>query len=391
MKYFSVPADFKKATIDEYARLNEAYPDAKVIDTYGNISVDNRMESGRVIDQLPQVDILDLAEYIDYSRSRGIGFNYTLNAPSMQNREFTREGLRDMRNFLAKLHKAGVRSLTISLPPLIEFVQSLPFDFKIRASTLCYITNANKAAAFKKKGLEKIVVDEAINKDFFTLKKICRVFGPGVEVIVNPICQKNCNYRMFHYNQISKDSVADTSRVSTNYYEHRCVLQRFESPGHLLRISWIRPEDLHYYTAVGVNYFKLQGRHTFHKGGDIVRTVKVYMDQSFDGDLMELFTLFSPLNNFKVRLENKKLDGFIKPFFEKKDFCRDDCSQCGYCDSFARKCVDHESGREIISAARQFYDEYDQYTKLMKEVIDEIPGQTPPQSPEESPDIDFDL
>ncbi len=46
MKYFSIPADFKKETIDEYLRLNNTYKDCKVLETYGNLSIGNMLESG---------------------------------------------------------------------------------------------------------------------------------------------------------------------------------------------------------------------------------------------------------------------------------------------------------------------------------------------------------
>ncbi len=40
---------------------------------------------------------------------------------------------------------------------------------------------------------------------------------------------------------------------------------------------------------------------------------------------MELLDSFSPTNNFKIHMDNKKLDGFIKPFVEKDNFCKNDC------------------------------------------------------------------
>ncbi len=81
-------------------------------------------------------------------------------------------------------------------------------------------------------------------------------------------------------------------------------MKRCESPANLLRMAWIRPEDLKYYTAIGIHYFKIQGRQAALKG-DIVKTVQCYMEQSFEGNLMELLDAFSPTNSFQVFIDNK--------------------------------------------------------------------------------------
>ncbi|MCU0289548.1 MAG: U32 family peptidase [Acidobacteria bacterium] len=262
------------------------------------------------------------------------------------------------------LYHAGVRSVTAALPSLFELIRSMQLDIKIRASTLCQITTVNKAAAYKEKEIDRIVLDESIVRDFKTLRRIREVFGDKVELIVNPICLKDCIYRVFHYNQITGDSVNRTNDTGVNFYEHRCVLQRNSKISNLLRMCFIRPEDLHYYTGAGIRYFKLQGRHLVLKG-DAVRTVKAYMDESFDGDLMDLSYLFHSQNSFRIHFPNKSLDGFIKPFVEIDGFCKRDCEKCGYCEQFARKIIDYEEAAGIISAAGKFYSEYDAFNRLI--------------------------
>ena len=170
MRYYSLPADFKKETIDQYDQLNHSFTRSKVIETYGNITVNDCFGSGRLVRQMPKVDFLDMYEYIRYSQERNINFNYTLNATHLHNREFTAEGIAEIKKFLNKLYEIGIRSLTITLPSLIELVQSSKLDFDIKASTLCQVNNANKAAALKTRGIDKIVVEEAINRNFTLLK-----------------------------------------------------------------------------------------------------------------------------------------------------------------------------------------------------------------------------
>lgn len=388
MKYFSMPADFKKETIDKYVRLNKEYDDSKIIETYGNITVGNNFESGRSVNLLPEIDLRDLGEYIHYSGEKGIDFNYTFNATHMQNREFTKKGILEMVSFLDSLYKAGVRSLTVAMPSLIELVKSSGYDFKIKASTLCQIVNANKAMAYKRMGVERIVADESINRNFATLKRIRNLFGRQVEIIVNAICHKNCMYRMFHYNQMSSDSIEAVNETSVNYYSHRCLLQRYETVGNLLRLSWVRPEDLKYYTGIGIHYFKLQGRQAVLRG-DPVRAVEAYFKESYQGDLMELLDMFDPTSNFRVFIDNKKMDGFIKPFYENEGFCKNECPNCNYCDSFAKEAIECTNAEKVIGTARGFIDEYDQFRDALHSVNDDTKGDTPEREDEITAEFDL--
>lgn len=373
MKYFSVPADFKKETIDHYAAINKRYQDSRVIDTYGNITLGTNLGSGRVVDQIPAVDLLDLQDYIEYSRKHRIEFNYTLNIPYMQNREFTEEGILEIRRFLDRLHRVGVRSLTVTMPSLLVLIKELSYDFEIRVSTMCHVTNAVKALAFKRMGADKIVVDESVHRDFPTLKRIREAFGPKVEMIINTMCHMNCIYRMFHNNQAGGDSVQLKNPVGVNFFEHRCLLQRYAGPGEILKLGWVRPEDLHYYTETGIQYFKLQGRQHVAKGGHL-RTLQHYIDGNFSGNLLELMDMFNFRYSFKIFIDNKKLDGFLKPFYEKPGFCRLDCTGCDYCDAYAAKYLDSEETQETLHLGKQFYRQYDEFRGLIRRVTDKGPA-----------------
>ena len=358
MKYYSMPADFKKETIDKYAQLNNAYHDSRVEETYGNITIGNELQSGRPVDILPQVDLNCLRSYIHYAKERNIDFNYTINASYMENKEFTKAGTSRIYGFLSKLYDAGVRSLTITLPSLIEVLSWLPFDFHIRASTICQVTNVNRALELQQTGIERIVVDESINREFSLLKRIGNAIDGTVEIIVNSICYKDCTYRMFHYNQIAGDSLVVSSGCSNRYYPHKCLLRRYENAANLLKLTWVRPEDIKYYTAVGINHFKLQGRPRVLKG-DPARAVEAYFKEDYQGDLMVLLNLFAPVSSFQVPMDNKKLEGFIKHFYENPGFCRHDCDTCRFCESFAKKCIDVDTLKQVHQLAKDYYVELD--------------------------------
>jgi len=364
MKCFSMPADFREETIDAYARLNEVYEDSRVINTYGSISVGDYFGTGRNISSLPKADFSRLVDYVRHSLEHRMGFSYALNASYMQNREFTEEGVVRIKRFLRNLHEAGVRELIIAMPPMIEIARSTGLDFKIKASVIAQIVNANKAILFKEFGVDQIVVDESTNRNFGVLKRIRSAFGENVQIIANVICHQDCHYRMFHYNQNSGDATDVSNEVSRGYYLSRCVLRMYADVTNLFKCSWIRPEDLHHYTDIGIHHFKIQGRHNVMQG-DPVRAVECYMKGRYDGDLKDLLFLFAPSDIVKLSLDNRKLDGFLKPFVEDEDFCRRDCTACDYCESFARKCFDVDAAKKVAAAATQFIKQNDKFTQLI--------------------------
>ncbi len=394
MNYFSVPSDFKKETIDAFEKLHKKYPASRVLETYGNLTIGNELQSGRPSSILPQVDIEEMGRYIYYCRERGIDFNYTLNAPYMGNREFEPGGMQVIYDFLRRLYDAGVRSLTVTLPSLMEFIRESGLDFKVKGSTVSQVTTVNKALELKALGLERIVPDESLNRDFRILKRIRDGFGPGVEIIANSICHVDCSYRAFHYNQIAGESLKDGVGETNNYYPHKCLLRRYGDVSAVFKLSWVRPEDLHYYRDIGIAYFKLQGRPRVLKG-DPVRAVECYFKESYDGDLMDLLNLFAPVTAFKASLDNRKLNGYIKPFAAKPGFCRHDCEVCGYCLSFAEKVVDAAETVEVLRLAEDYYRESDPFKKMVKEAGKSgfvPPSGEPLRADEPLPDDeDFDL
>ena len=364
MKYYSVPADFKTETLDRYCELGDKYPDCKVIETYGQITIGNFLGSGRAGDLIPEVDLDELSTYVVNSKKRGIDFNYTLNATCLSNREFTAAGIKEITSFLNTVYEMGINKITIAMPSLIELINLSKYKFEIKASTLCQVINANKAISFKKLGVDRVVVDESINRDFNTLQSIKKAFGSGVEIIVNVICNKNCIYRMFHQNQVSHDT--STEQKSSTYYSHRCIMKRTEDVSNLMRMNWIRPEDIKYYSEIGINNFKIQGRQAV-LNGDIIKTVESYFKESFHGNLLELLDSFSPTNNFKIHMDNKKLDGFIKPFVENGDFCKNNCDSCNYCSNYIQKCIDYQKTSDVFRLAGEFYSKFDDFINMVKD------------------------
>lgn len=365
MKCFSVPADFKLDTIDRLHELNLSSNNSKVIETYGQLTQVQLVNSGRITATLPQVTFKDFEKYVVYAKSKDIHFNYTLNPSCMGNAEFSEEGIREIIYLLKIINDIGVDSLTLTSPQLIELVQSTEMGFKIKASAICEITTPSKSLFYKKMNVERIVVDPDITRDFNSLRRIGEVFGSGVEIIVNNVCYKNCAYKMFHYNHEAHSIPQNTSQVIKDYFLNRCSMQKAGDVKSSIRLNWIRPEDLKYYMDVGIFHFKIQGRQNILQG-DIIKTLKHYFSEEYDGNLFDLITIFAQYNSFQPYVDNKKLDGYVKLFYDKPDFCKDICDSCGYCEYYARKCMESNHVEELNAKALSFYRNIDGYMKVLK-------------------------
>jgi Peptidase family U32 len=376
MKYFSLPADFKHETIDKYDALNQKYgDDSAAKETYGQLTSANVLYSGRVIDVLPEIDYKKLENYLNHSRKRGIDFNYTLNPACMGNYEFSHQGVTEIKRLLRNLHNMGIEALTITIPALFEIVQATDMKFKIKASAISEIMSPDKALFYKNLGAHKVVVDPDITRNFKKLKNICRVFGPGVEIIINNVCYKNCPYKMYHYNHEAHRIPENTTQTVTDYYFNRCAIQKAGGVKNVMRLNWIRPEDLKYYEETGIQHFKIQGRQNI-LNGDPALALEAYMKEDFDGNLHDLITIFAPYTSFQSYMDNKKLDGFVKTFVNNPEFCEDACDVCGYCEGFSKKCMDPEKVAALNEEALAYFKETDKFTHLHTSETPEQPEKT---------------
>ena len=373
MNLLSVPADFKKTTIDKLHKLNELYKFSKVRDTYGNLSsTEQIVASGRKSQEIPKIDLNGLTEYVEYSKKYNIDFNYTLNALHYNSAEFTVEGINTFKKLLLQLHAIGIKKITISIPPLIQIIKSTGLDFKVCISTLNQIATVNKAIEYQELGVDSIVLDESIIRNFSVLERIRAAFNGEIKIIVNTLCRGDCTYRTFHYN-LTASNLQESNL--DKYYFYKCFTYFSDSIANNLRRMWVRPEDLHYYRNIGINSFKIQGRdlieviskdnNVFY--GDIVKTAEAYMRESFEGNIEDLIYMFNQINMpFTQNIPNSKLNNFLKPFWEKKQVCRFDCSNCNYCENYARKYLAKYYSEDKKRFAQAFFNLIDSFMTHIK-------------------------
>lgn len=348
---------------------------------------------------LPQIKRRDVEAYVRACHDRGLEFSYLLNAPCLGNLQYSRKGYRQLVDLLEWISQAGADSVTIGIPYLIDLVNKRFPHLKVKVSTTARVNTVRKALQYEEMGVEEIIVDEHINREFKTLEAIKKATKCNLELIVNNICLWQCPYNFEHVNHDGHASreAEDEDYCYLQYPGYLCLYRKLTDPVELLKSPWIRPEDISYYENLGYDHFKITER--FKRTPLLLEHVKAYENRRYDGNLLDLFTLprkgaFTPIhleyfikpehvNIMKIsqlekvfdlevreliRLDNKKLDGFIERF-RKVDCNQTSCSQCRYCENlFDKVAVVNE--KELRKAAQRVRDFSD---KLLSGEIFEAP------------------
>ena len=349
---------------------------------------------------LPQVDRNYVGRYIKACHERGLEFSYLLNAPCLGNLQYSKKGYGQLIELLEWIDQSGADAVTIGLPYLIDLVRKRFPRLKVKVSTTARVNTVRKALQYEDMGVEEIIIDEHINREFKTLEAIRKAVKCNLELIVNNICLWQCPYNYEHVNHdghASREGEED-DYCYLQYPGYLCLYRKLTDPVELLKSPWIRPEDIPHYEAIGYEHFKITER--FKKTSLLLEHVKAYENRRYDGNILDLFTLprkgaFTPVHleyfikpehvnimkiselekvfDLEVReliqMDNRKLDGFIE-FFKKNDCNQTTCSACRYCETvFEKVAVVNEEG--VKKASRRVRDFSD---KLLTGEIFEIPS-----------------
>jgi collagenase-like PrtC family protease len=311
----------------------EALADHPVGWVYGSLVEE---PGARAKSWLPAVEEDVLAEHIAQCRARGIGFVYTINASCSANREFTAEGQKWLAERLGWLVEAGAEGVVAANPYVVEMVKRRYPELRVILSSLVRIDSFDQALFYDRLGVDAIYLPEYLNRDFRLLRALKKKLRSELVPIANLGCLVHCPLRDYHANFISHASDSLRHGCYLDYSLAKCTELKAAGPVELVKAPWIRPEDVAIYEELGFRRFKIAGR---EKGGEwILRAVAAYAARAYDGHLNDIVIGLDgvdPFGELPVRLDNKRLDGFVE-FFRRKD-CRLGCEGCTHCDEWLQR------------------------------------------------------
>ena len=289
MVNFALATSWENELIDTVNTLNASIPAGRIIELYGSFAT-SVAGTARLPHQLPQITRLDFENHIKYARSKGIEFNYAMNAPDVGNL-FRNKNWRDsMTDFLKYLADVGVFRLTIADPFLIEMVREQFPDMGIIVSVIAGVNTVAAAQRYDHMGVERIVADMyTVNRNFQTLKEMVDNTSCQIELIVNSTCLDHCPKRHDHYKFLGQASRQDTDlgvQYNLQSFWAYCTMQKLVNPIELLKSPFVRPEDVNAYEKIGINCFKLVGRTA--PTSFLTLVAKAYMENRYDGNLLDL-------------------------------------------------------------------------------------------------------
>lgn len=359
---FKTGTNFDTDLITIVNELNQEFKDkSQVVEFFGSTQ-NYSATAARPSFRLPDKSDKEVEQYIKKCNDNNIKFNWTCNSISPYiskvNCVINRK---DFQNFIKWLENIGVYRVTVANPMLLEFIREVS-NIEIELSTILHIDAVSQMKYFHEVyGVNKICNALIKNRDFKFLKnmaKYCNNNDIIFELLANEFCgvcsnDKNgvafataCPYRDSCYIYHATNQTKEDALLYDNYPMNRCMSARYTSPESWLRMRWIRPQDLHYYNNIGINYFKITGRTGSTEY--LKNTIKAYMSQIYNDNLLMLWKNLESIYDDKnekdykapVNIPCNKLDGFLEHWYNNPDF---DCSDvecgidCDWCKKFMEK------------------------------------------------------
>lgn len=338
---------------------------------------DSLISSGRPTAQIRQVPESTVRKFIDQVHEKKWAFDYNINSSCLANMELTRNGFKAIMKYLEWISDLGVDAVTITNTNLIGIVKKNFPKLKVNLSTFQKLTEVAQARRFEDLGVDLIMLSEHINRDFKTLRAIRKAVKCQLALIANVGCIYDCPNSQTHANSIAHSGAKGETTLFADPFMLSCFNKRLSSPEELVKIRWIRPEDVKHYEDIGIDVLKIIDR--YMNTETLAERVSAYCQRSFDGNLITLLGQmadpkrstaptkemylqriltrpglkslraarnargFSKLLSHSLYeilyLDNKSLPhNFIEGYAERD--CRtSDCRSCGYCNKVASKAV----------------------------------------------------
>ena len=333
---FSVPYNNDPESLREIFRLKE-HNGNRIREIY--LSGPQEFSgAGRIA---PELNFDEFIRIVHSIHEQGIRVNLVLNSVCEGSDWYSSGFLNSAMEYLRRAHQDhGIEAVTIANPLYIREVRRRFPQIEITVSVLGDIDCIQKAVVFRKAGADVITPHVDINRNPALLKKIREKTGSEIKLMVNEGCLFQCAFRKFHFNYISHKSRKPDSgkgtRAEDNVFSINCMQLSSRDLSQILKSAWIRPEDARRYADIS-RYFKIVGRTS--SNNMLLRSVEAYMNESWDGDLLELMAgnLYSVGMSHLLHLDNKSLDE--AEFFDRTVSCDKECCECGYCAALAEKLI----------------------------------------------------
>lgn len=335
-----VPTNWDPALLDKVEPMRPAY-------MYGSLPTERGM---RTMLQLPEIDEEAVVEFVAEAARRGIKFLYVMNSTCSGNREMSEDGRWELLQKCQWILDSGFVGVTLANPFTMEIVSRNFPDLELHVSLLTGVKDARAARFYEEMGATLIHLDPVVARDFKALRAIRNAVDLRLSLVVNEGCVLQCPLRDYHTNVISHSRESIEGQYHVDYCYYSCAGQKIANPSELLRMPWIRPEDVLLYLDEGIDHFKIAGREKMGDGpsshSDWIEMVTRAYHSGRSDNVARLLVGLEGIQSLtgeagpeppEIVIDSRKLDGFTRYF--EQGHCDLDCGECTYCDAWARKAV----------------------------------------------------
>jgi collagenase-like PrtC family protease len=262
--------------------------------------------------------ISQMSETIDHvklSRRFGVKPLVLMNSITESGDELNLEFRKKITRTLGELIDTGLEGVVTNSPLICSWAHEISgyksVDFTIKIGLWAEISTPRDIEVFSGFGADAFCISFDINRDFRLLEAMRKCTTKKLVLLANNGCIYRCPYRFYH-------------RCLQSIYSRKTESERKNDPGmytyfdlcgaylkgtrlEMLRTPFIRPEDVHLYSKMGIDEIKLSTRNF---GYDWLRTIiNCYVMESYEGDIG---TFFFRHVKFDHKLDNRRLDGVLE-------------------------------------------------------------------------------
>ena len=330
----SAPMLFDFDAIDTYASWNKKYKKSQVTSLYNSIPWPQSEKFNEWFmlyrgGSNPDIKTYsDYEKYAKYAMDKGFEIVYLMNSPKAFNDRDIEPFKKDFYTLLDNLWKTGIRKIKFANTQVAQLINEYNPNFELSVATILEYTSISQYRALISlfPNIKHICVPKDLNQNFRFLAALKQAFPKiEIEMMVNEGCLKWCPTRF-----------SCMASSYNSYYKLGCKFTRESKYINIALDGEIRPWDIEYYSAIGINNFKILSRapRAFDKD---TSTIGTYMATLEDKD-----NLMPYLNNYfnAINVDPKKIISLfpqMKHFVKHGHECATRCGvECKYCYECAR-------------------------------------------------------
>ena len=339
---YDVGTDFDLDVLSALVEMNETSQHARIAEVYGSLQTSVLdLPSARPDFRLSACTMRDFERYVDLAQRNGITVSYAVNAPFTSSINDYHECVDEVVGLLKYLESVGITCIIVSNPLLMEIASECT-DLRLKVSTIQGVNRASSIKYYAAYNVDRICPDIYVNRNTGLLRSMsdeAKRHGIELELLANEIClfgDTPCSNMLRAACYAHSSLGGNPDALFDNWPFARCQAERKKNPICWLKIPYILPQYVGFYREqTGISHFKISGRTNTHEY--LLKTVRCYMEMSFEGKIQELFMLPSNRSDGDVDVTAEQLisSGFFDKLYGSRA-CDYKCESCRLCDEYGR-------------------------------------------------------